>query len=105
MIGIREMNLDQLAVDHQIDVNPLTGAAQLSVPVRITPGRESFNPSLSLGYSSGQKNSTFGVGWFLSGVPSIGIDTTKSHSRKLIWRMPLPSLPKTMTSRSGYLFS
>ena len=35
MIGIREMNLDQLAVDYRIDVKPLPGAAQLSVLIRI----------------------------------------------------------------------
>lgn len=77
MIGFRETTLDQLAVDHQIEVNTLTGAARLSVPVRTSPGRESFGPSLSLGYGSGQRNSTFGAGWFLSGVPSIGLDTTQ----------------------------
>ncbi len=77
MIGFRETTLDQLAVDHQIEVNTLTGAARLSVPVRTSPGRESFGPSLSLGYGSGQRNSTFGAGWFLSGVPSIGLDTTR----------------------------
>lgn len=77
MIGFRETNLEQLMVDHQLEVHTLTGTARLSVPIPTSPGRESFGPSLALGYSSGQRNSTFGVGWFLSGVPSIGLDTTK----------------------------
>jgi hypothetical protein len=77
MIGVRETTLDQLAVDHRLEVNTQTGTARLSVPVRTSPGRESFGPSLSLAYSSGQRNSTFGTGWFLSGVPSIGLDTTR----------------------------
>lgn len=77
MIGFRETSLDQLAVEHAIEVNALTGTARMSVPIRTSPGRESFGPSLVLGYSSGQRNSTFGVGWSLSGVSSIGVDTTK----------------------------
>lgn len=78
MIGFRETSLDQLAVDHRIEVNTLTGTARLSVPIRTSPGRDSFGPSLALGYSSGQGKSTFGVGWFLSGIPSIGLDTTRA---------------------------
>jgi RHS repeat-associated protein len=77
MIGFRKTRLDQLAVEQEIEVNTLTGTARMSVPIRTSPGRESFGPSLVLGYSSGQRNSTFGVGWSLSGVPSIGVDTTK----------------------------
>lgn len=75
MITFREATLDQLSIDHTIEVNSLTGTARLSVPIRTSPGRESFGPSLALGYGSGERNSTFGVGWFLSGVPSIGLDT------------------------------
>jgi RHS repeat-associated protein len=78
MIGFRETALDQFAVEHTIEVNTLNGSAQLSVPIRTTPGRESFGPTLALGYESGEGNSTFGVGWFLTGVPSIGVDTSRS---------------------------
>ena len=75
MIGFRETTLDELSVDHEIQVSTLTGSARLTVPIRTSPGRESFGPELALGYGSGEGNSTFGVGWFLGGVPSIGIDT------------------------------
>ena len=78
MIGFRETALEQLTVEHTIEVNTLSGSARLSVPIRTTPGRESFGPTLALGYGSGEGNSTFGVGWFLAGVPSIGVDTSRS---------------------------
>ena len=77
MIGFKETSLEQLSVDYQVEVNTLTGGATVSVPVRASPGRESFGPELTLGYVSGEHNSPFGVGWFLGGVPSIGIDTSR----------------------------
>ena len=75
MIGFRESGLDGFSVDHEIQVSTLTGSARLSVPIRTSAGRESFGPELALLYVSGEGNSTFGVGWALGGVPSIGIDT------------------------------
>lgn len=78
MIGFRETSLEQLAVEHTIEVNAITGSARLSVPIRTTSGRESFGPTLALGYGSGEGNSTFGAGWFLVGIPSIGVDTSRS---------------------------
>ena len=78
MIGFRDTTVDQLSIDHTIEVNTLTGTARLEIPLRITPGRGSFTPSLGLGYGSGGGNSTFGTGWFLSGIPSIGRDTRRS---------------------------
>jgi hypothetical protein len=78
LIGFRETTFEQLAIEHTIEVNTLTGSARLSVPIRITPGRESFGPTLALGYGNSEGNSTFGVGWFLTGVPSIGVDTSRS---------------------------
>lgn len=76
MIGFRETGLDELSVAHEVEVNTLTGDGRISVPIRTTAGRDGFGPSLSLGYSSGAGNSSFGMGWFLSGVPSIGLDTS-----------------------------
>ncbi len=78
MIGFREIALDQLSVDHRIEVDTLTGSARLSVPIRTSPGREQLGPSLALAYSSGGRSSMFGVGWALSGLPSIGLDTTRA---------------------------
>lgn len=40
-----------------------TGVASMSLPLPITSGR-GFSPGLTLNYSSGSGNSTFGVGWF-----------------------------------------
>ena len=77
MIGFRTTSADDLSIDHTIDVETLTGSARLTVPVRTSVGRDSFGPSLSLGYGSGGRNSPFGVGWSLSGVPTIAIDTTR----------------------------
>lgn len=42
-----------------------TGMASMSLPLPISAGR-GYAPSLSLGYSSGAGNSSFGVGWGLS---------------------------------------
>jgi len=44
----------------------------------VSPGRESFGAALALAYDSRQGNSPFGVGWTLSGVPSIGRDTSRA---------------------------
>jgi len=77
MIGFRETTLDQLAVEHTLEVNTLIGTARLTVPIRTSPGREQFGPRLALSYGSGERNSTFGVGWSLSGIPSIGLHTSR----------------------------
>jgi len=63
-------------IDEKFEVNAANGTASLSVPLRITPGRNGFNPDLSINYSSGGGNSTFGLGWSL-GLPSIQIKTDK----------------------------
>ncbi len=75
MLGFRSTTIQDLAVAHQVEVNALNGSARLSVPLRVSAGRESFGPALSLSYGSADGNSSFGVGWVLSGVPSIGLAT------------------------------
>ena len=77
MIGFREMTVEQLAVDHTIEVEPLSGTARVAIPIRTSSGRDSFGPALALGYGSASRNSAFGVGWSLSGVASIALDTTR----------------------------
>lgn len=77
MIALREVTTDLLSVDHTIEVEPLTGGSRLSIPVRTSAGRDGFGPALALGYGSGAPNSAFGLGWSLSGVPSIARDTTR----------------------------
>jgi len=48
-----------------------TGAAQYTVPIQVPPGTAGMVPSLSLSYSSQGNNGMVGVGWNLSGLPSI----------------------------------
>ncbi|MFI4963132.1 MAG: SpvB/TcaC N-terminal domain-containing protein, partial [Legionellales bacterium] len=47
-----------------------TGTGNFSVPIAVPPGRNGFEPHLSLGYSTGSGNGTFGLGWGLS-VPGV----------------------------------
>ncbi len=67
------MSGDALMMAHQCAVNPLTGGAIVSVPLRTSPGREGFSPELALSYVGGQRGA-FGVGWALAGIPSISVD-------------------------------
>jgi len=72
---------EQLEIAHQVDVNPLTGAANVSVPLRLSSGRDGFGPRLSLNYSSSGTNSAFGIGWDLAGLLSISRDTRRRLPR------------------------
>jgi hypothetical protein len=40
----RESNLEQLFPEHRLEISPLTGAAQLSVPLPLSAGRDGFGP-------------------------------------------------------------
>src|SRR5262245_3521902 len=53
-----------LDVDHD-------GSASIDVPLWVPPGRAGMQPALSLHYRSHHAVSTLGVGWALSGLPSI----------------------------------
>ncbi len=53
-----------------------TGTGNFSVPISIPEGRNGFQPSLTLGYSTGNGNGPFGQGWGLS-VPSITRKTNR----------------------------
>ena len=72
-----ETNLQNLQIPHQIDVNGTNGAVIGNVQIPLPTGRSAFGPELSLKYSSSSRNSTFGMGWSLSGIPFISIDTKK----------------------------
>ncbi|MDP3146533.1 MAG: SpvB/TcaC N-terminal domain-containing protein [Bacteroidota bacterium] len=53
-----------------------TGTGNFSVPIAVPPGRNSFQPELTLGYSSGNGNGVFGIGWAL-GIPGVMRKTSK----------------------------
>ncbi|EHK26850.1 uncharacterized protein TRIVIDRAFT_217459 [Trichoderma virens Gv29-8] len=76
-------NADQRANREQFNVDTATGGFSYSVPIPDSPGRQDFNPSLSLVYQSGSAsiNGPFGSGWKLSGLDSI--------SRKVSHGVPL----------------
>jgi len=76
-IAFASVSIEDLAIEHSVDVGELTGAASIRVPLPLTTGRAGFGPSLALDYRSTSGNSPFGVGWQLGGVPAIGIDTAR----------------------------
>lgn len=53
-----------------------TGTGNFSVPVAVPPGRNGFQPELTLGYSSGNGNGIFGMGWAI-GIPGVMRKTSK----------------------------
>lgn len=52
------------------------GTGNFSIPISIPSGRNGFQPHLSLSYSTGSSNGSFGLGWSL-GIPSISRKTSK----------------------------
>ncbi len=73
----KDLNIQDLQLQHSIDVAASTGSAKVGVGIPLSESRADFNPSLSLQYSSSPQNSIFGIGWSLSGLPFISIDTSK----------------------------
>lgn len=57
-----------------------TGTGNFSVPIAIPPGRNGFQPQLTLAYSTGNGNGPFGLGWSLS-VPGVSRLTSKGVPR------------------------
>src|SRR3712207_4129141 len=53
-----------------------TGTGNFSVPITVPPGRNGFQPALSLVYSTGNGNGPFGLGWSLS-IPGVSRQTAK----------------------------
>jgi Salmonella virulence plasmid 65kDa B protein len=49
-----------------------SGAATLSVPIKVPSGIGGMEPQLALNYSSGVGNGLFGLGWTLSGPSGRG---------------------------------
>ncbi len=57
-------------IDENITINPQRGSASVNIPIRVTPGREDFQPDINLTNIGGSTNGPFGIGWQL-GVSSI----------------------------------
>lgn len=57
-----------------------TGTGNFSVPIALPPGRNGFQPDLSLVYSTGNGNGPFGLGWSLS-VPGVSRKTSEGVPR------------------------
>ncbi len=53
-----------------------TGTGNFTVPIALPPGRNGFQPELSLVYSTGNGNGPFGLGWGLS-IPGVSRQTSK----------------------------
>lgn len=63
--------MEQLIPAVSFKVDDFTGAAHMSYPIIVPPGRNGLAPNLSLDYSSSGGNGWIGVGWDLGGVGSI----------------------------------
>src|SRR6266446_8308722 len=53
-----------------------TGTGNFTVPLALPPGRNGFQPGVSLVYSTGNGNGPFGLGWSLS-IPGVSRKTSK----------------------------
>lgn len=71
------LNIQDLQLDHSIDVNASGGNASIGINIPLSESRAGFSPSLSLQYSSSSRNSIFGIGWSLAGLPFISLDTSE----------------------------
>ena len=63
-------------IGETFQANPFTGTGDFSLPIAVSPGRNGFEPKLTLSYSSGNGNGPFGLGWQLA-VPRVTRKTEK----------------------------
>src|SRR5688572_498615 len=68
-----------------------TGTGNFTVPIALPPGRNGFQPQISLVYSTGNGNRPFGQGWSL-GIPGV----TRKISR---------GIPRYVDERDTFLLS
>ena len=57
-----------------------TGTGNFSVPITLPAGRNGLAPQLSLGYSTGNGNGPFGLGWAAS-LPGVTRKTSRGVPR------------------------
>lgn len=77
----RKLNTQDIQLDHSLDVVTSRGTAAASVNIPLSESRGGFNPALAMQYSSAGRNSIFGIGWSLVGLPFISLDTSKRLPR------------------------
>lgn len=81
MLTFAGKKVEELSTGYSVDVDPGSGTASLQIPVIPPPGRDNLTPPLLLSYTSGSSNSAFGVGWNLTGLSAVGINTTRNVAR------------------------
>src|SRR5215216_4605782 len=57
-----------------------TGTGNFTVPIALPPGRNGFQPQLSLVYSTGNGNGPYGLGWSLT-IPGVSRKTSRGIPR------------------------
>ncbi len=57
-----------------------TGTGNFTIPIILPPGRNGFQPQVSLSFSTGTGNGAFGLGWSL-GIPGVARKTSKGIPR------------------------
>jgi hypothetical protein len=62
--------LAQMTLPGKFEVTD-SGSASYTIPIAVVPGAAGLEPKLSLSYDSRSGNGLLGVGWSLSGLPSI----------------------------------
>jgi len=80
-ISFRDTEPEDLTLDCQSEVSAFTGAVTVRFPLAVTTGRSDLTPGMALEYSSSGGNSPFGLGWQLTGLPSISVNTRLGHPR------------------------
>ena len=68
-----------------------TGTGNFSVPITLPAGRNGLAPQLSLGYSTGNGNGPFGLGW--------AAEPARRGAQDVAGRAPLPTTTDRMTGR------
>src|SRR3954452_3671563 len=57
-----------------------TGTGNFTVPIALPPGRNGFQPQISLVDGTGQGNGPYGLGWSLT-IPGVSRKTSKGSPR------------------------
>lgn len=70
-IGFAGISAEEAGIEPQVDVDRLTGAARVGLPLPLSDGRQSHTPQLALSYRAGDRGSAFGLGWSLQGLTGI----------------------------------